>query len=98
MQGPNPQGYYPGNDVERALAQNIKNTYDDVEKCYNPKLHHICLPGIRPTHIPSLPKHLLKNLFENPLGSRSTHPNPLLHACERWQAYYSPRLPKKTQK
>jgi hypothetical protein len=25
--------------------------------CYNPKLHHTCLPGIRPTHIPSLPKH-----------------------------------------
>jgi hypothetical protein len=24
--------------------------------CYNPKLHHTCLPGIRPTHIPSLPK------------------------------------------
>ena len=24
--------------------------------CYNPKLHHICLPGIRPTHFPSFPK------------------------------------------
>ena len=24
--------------------------------CYNPKLHHTCLPGIKPTHIPSLPK------------------------------------------
>jgi hypothetical protein len=36
--------------------------------CYNPKLHHTCLPGIRPTHILSLPKNLLKNLFENPLG------------------------------
>jgi hypothetical protein len=24
--------------------------------CYNPKLHHTCLPGIRPTYIPSLPK------------------------------------------
>jgi hypothetical protein len=65
---------------------------------YNPKLHHTCLPGIRPTHIPSLPKHLLKNLFENPLGSRPTRPNPLLCLCERWQAYYSSRLPNKTQK
>ena len=25
--------------------------------CYNPKLHQTCLPSIRPTHIPSLPKH-----------------------------------------
>jgi hypothetical protein len=24
--------------------------------CYNPKLHYPCLPGIRPTHCPSLPK------------------------------------------
>ena len=32
--------------------------------CYNPKLHHTCLPGIRPTHIPSLPKHLLNNSLE----------------------------------
>jgi hypothetical protein len=27
-----------------------------IPRCYNPKLHHTCLPGIRPTHIPSLPK------------------------------------------
>jgi hypothetical protein len=26
------------------------------DDCYNPKLHHTCLPGIRPIHIPSLPK------------------------------------------
>jgi hypothetical protein len=24
-------------------------------QCYNSKLHHTCLPGIKPTHIPSLP-------------------------------------------
>jgi hypothetical protein len=66
--------------------------------CYKPKLHHTCLPGIRPIHIPSLPKHLLNNLFENPLVSRPTRPNPLLHACARWQAHYSPHVPNKAQK
>jgi hypothetical protein len=25
--------------------------------CYNPNLHQICLPGIRPSQIPSFPKH-----------------------------------------
>ena len=66
--------------------------------CYNPKLHHTCLPGIRPIHIPSLPKNLLNNLFENPLLSRPTHPNPLLHACARWKAHYSPHVPNKARK
>jgi hypothetical protein len=59
--------------------------------CYNPKLHHTCLPGIRPTHIPSLPKHLLRNLFENPFELSQMCPNSLLHALERWQAYYCTR-------
>jgi hypothetical protein len=27
-----------------------------IDFCYNTKLHHPCLPGIRPTHCPSLPK------------------------------------------
>jgi hypothetical protein len=32
MQGPDPQDLYPGKVVDRALAQKIKDTYDDVEK------------------------------------------------------------------
>jgi hypothetical protein len=29
--------------------------------CYNPNFHHTCLPGIRPSQIPSFAKKLLKN-------------------------------------
>jgi hypothetical protein len=32
MQGPDPQEFYPGKATDRALAQKIKDTYDDVEK------------------------------------------------------------------
>jgi hypothetical protein len=32
MQGPDPQDFYPGKAADRALAQRIKETYDDVEK------------------------------------------------------------------
>jgi hypothetical protein len=32
MQGPDPQGFYPGKTVDRALAKRIKDTYDNVEK------------------------------------------------------------------
>jgi hypothetical protein len=32
MQGSNPQDFYPGKVADRALAQYIKYTYDDVEK------------------------------------------------------------------
>lgn len=32
MQGPNPQEFYPGKAADRALAQWIKDTYDNVEK------------------------------------------------------------------
>jgi hypothetical protein len=32
MQGPDPQEFYPGKVMDRALAQRIKDTYDDVEK------------------------------------------------------------------
>jgi hypothetical protein len=32
MQGPDPQDFYPGKAADRALAQMIKETYDDVEK------------------------------------------------------------------
>jgi hypothetical protein len=32
MQGPDPQEFYPGKAADRALAQNIKDTYGDVEK------------------------------------------------------------------
>jgi hypothetical protein len=32
MQGPDPQEFYPGKVVDRALAQKIKDTYGDVEK------------------------------------------------------------------
>jgi hypothetical protein len=32
MQGPNPQDFNPVNAIDRALAQKIKDTYDDVEK------------------------------------------------------------------
>jgi hypothetical protein len=32
MQGPDPQGFYPGNASNRTLAHIIKDTYDDVEK------------------------------------------------------------------
>jgi hypothetical protein len=32
MQGPDPQDFYPGKDVDHILAQTIKETYDDVEK------------------------------------------------------------------
>jgi hypothetical protein len=37
MQGLNPWEFYPGKAIDHALAQNIKDTYDDVEKgtqCY----------------------------------------------------------------
>jgi hypothetical protein len=32
MQGPNPQEFYLGKSMDRALAQQIKDTYGDVEK------------------------------------------------------------------
>jgi hypothetical protein len=32
MQGHDPQDFYPGKDTDRALAQKIKDTYDDFEK------------------------------------------------------------------
>jgi hypothetical protein len=32
MQGPNPQEFYLGKAMDRALAQNINDTYGDVEK------------------------------------------------------------------
>jgi hypothetical protein len=32
MQGPDPQEFYPGKAVDHALAQMIKETYNDVEK------------------------------------------------------------------
>jgi hypothetical protein len=32
MQGLDPQDFYPGKVADRALAQMIKETYDDVEK------------------------------------------------------------------
>jgi hypothetical protein len=32
MQGPNPQEFYPGKTADRALAQKIKDTYNDVQK------------------------------------------------------------------
>ena len=32
MQGPDPQEFYPGKAMDRALAQKIKDTYGDVEK------------------------------------------------------------------
>ena len=43
-------------------------------------------------------KTMLDKLFENPLVSRPTHPNPLLYACKRWQAHYIPHVPNKAQK
>ena len=32
MQGPNPQEFYPGKTIDRALVAKIKETYGDVEK------------------------------------------------------------------
>jgi hypothetical protein len=32
MQGPDPQDFHLGKVIDRALAQKIKDTYDDVEK------------------------------------------------------------------
>jgi hypothetical protein len=32
MQGPNPYDFYLGKDTDYALAQKIKDTYDNVEK------------------------------------------------------------------
>jgi hypothetical protein len=32
MQGPDPQDFYLGKAMDRALAQKIKDTYGDVEK------------------------------------------------------------------
>jgi hypothetical protein len=32
MQGPDPHDFYPEKTMDRALAQNIKDTYGDVEK------------------------------------------------------------------
>ena len=48
--------------------------------CYKPKFHHRCLPDIRPTHIPSLPKYLLNNSLEILLCQG---PCTLTHYCTR---------------
>jgi hypothetical protein len=32
MQGPYPQNFYPWKDIDRTLVQQIKDTYDNVEK------------------------------------------------------------------
>jgi hypothetical protein len=32
MQGPDPQDFYPGKAMDRALAQRIKETYGNVKK------------------------------------------------------------------
>jgi hypothetical protein len=62
-------GHQQINNIDHFIeGPQINIAIEEHQECYNPKLHHTCSPGIRPTHIPSLPKHLLKNLFENPLG------------------------------
>ena len=50
--------------------------------CYNPKMHHTGLPGIRPTHCPSLPKPCWTTLLKTPFLKSI-----------RWQAHYSPWAP-----
>ena len=45
--------------------------------CYNPKLHHTCLPGIRPTHYPSLPKPCWKTLLKTPFLKKHPLAGPL---------------------
>ena len=40
---------------------------------------------------PFLAKAMMRNLFENPFELIQTRPNSLLHALERWQAYYCMR-------
>jgi hypothetical protein len=58
---------------------------------------------------PFLAKAMLNKLLKILLNQVNTRPNPttarvgtlaglLLHALERWLAYYSPRLPNKAQK
>jgi hypothetical protein len=49
-----------------------------MEWLLNPKLHHTCLPGIRPTHILSLPKTLLNNSLKILLCKG---PRALTHYC-----------------
>jgi hypothetical protein len=39
-----------------------------------------------------------EQLFENPLVSRPTCPNPFLYVCARWLTHYSPRVPNKARK
>jgi hypothetical protein len=40
----------------------------------------------------------VEQLFENPLVSRPTLPNPLLHACASWLTHYSLHVPNKARK
>jgi hypothetical protein len=55
----------------------------DDHPCYNPKLYHTCLLGIRPTHILSLPKTLLNNSLKILLCKG---PRALTHYCTRVHA------------
>jgi hypothetical protein len=48
--------------------------------CYNPNFHQTCLSGIRPSQIPSLPKHFWTNLLKNLIYKG---PCALLHYCTR---------------
>jgi hypothetical protein len=44
---------------QRQATQQEKDALQEKfeeDRCYNPKLHHTCLPSIRPTHMPSFPK------------------------------------------
>ena len=43
--------------LQNKWVYNLKEEDGGEKQCYNPKLHHTCLPGIRPTHIPSFPKN-----------------------------------------
>jgi hypothetical protein len=67
---------------EKYLREMLKwfQMEDSKPVCYNPKLHHTCLPGIRPTHILSLPKTLLNNSLKILLCKG---PRALTHYCTR---------------
>jgi hypothetical protein len=52
-------GYLDGVNGYSGFVNDVcmKKRWIPQPRCYNPKLHHTCIPGIRPSHLLFLPSH-----------------------------------------
>jgi hypothetical protein len=92
-------------DLQQQIRlQGFTDSLKDQESILNKQLAVITLNCTTHAYLASgqlislLCQNSAEQLFENPLVSRPTRPNPLLHACARWLTHYSPRVPNKARK